>query len=230
MADTLGSKELKPVPPEIDRWNWGAFLLNWIWGIGNGTYIALLTLIPLVGFVMLFVLGAKGSRWAWRNGRWDSVEHFKRVQRGWAIWGAVIWIGFAVLFAGIFGGVSFLLKNSAAYQQAIARLQTNPDAIATLGTPISAGTPSGSIATSNGSGQATLYFSVNGSKATGHVHVAATEQNNVWTLNALTLSVDGRDDVIDLLRENRAENSFWSDLSNRQAVWTGRAISVKAPT
>jgi len=25
------------VPDEIDRWNWGAFLLNWIWGIGNNT-------------------------------------------------------------------------------------------------------------------------------------------------------------------------------------------------
>jgi hypothetical protein len=69
----------QPIPPEIDRWNWGAFLLNWIWGIGNGTPIALLALVPLVGFVMLFVLGAKGSRWAWRNKRWDSVEHFKRV-------------------------------------------------------------------------------------------------------------------------------------------------------
>jgi hypothetical protein len=21
------------VPAEIDRWNWGAFLLNWIWGV-----------------------------------------------------------------------------------------------------------------------------------------------------------------------------------------------------
>ena len=73
--------EPKPIPPEIDRWNWGAFLLNWIWGVGNNTFIALLTLVPIVGFVMLFVLGAKGSRWAWRNGRWDSVEHFKRVQR-----------------------------------------------------------------------------------------------------------------------------------------------------
>ena len=20
------------IPAEIDRWNWGAFLLNWIWG------------------------------------------------------------------------------------------------------------------------------------------------------------------------------------------------------
>ncbi len=28
----LDSRE---VPAEIDRWNWGAFLLNWIWGIGR---------------------------------------------------------------------------------------------------------------------------------------------------------------------------------------------------
>ena len=21
------------IPAEIDRWNWGAFLLNWIWGV-----------------------------------------------------------------------------------------------------------------------------------------------------------------------------------------------------
>ncbi|MGH6676795.1 MAG: hypothetical protein ACRECE_11325, partial [Xanthobacteraceae bacterium] len=46
----------KAIPPEIDRWNWGAFLLNWIWGIGNNTFIALLTLVPFVGFVMPFVL------------------------------------------------------------------------------------------------------------------------------------------------------------------------------
>ena len=81
MSEPQVRAEPKPIPPEIDRWNWGAFLLNWIWGVGNNTFIALLTLVPVVGFVMLFVLGAKGSRWAWRNGRWDSVEHFKRVQR-----------------------------------------------------------------------------------------------------------------------------------------------------
>ena len=47
------------IPPELDRWNWGAFFLNWIWGIGNSTFIALLTLIPGVNFIMIFVLGAR---------------------------------------------------------------------------------------------------------------------------------------------------------------------------
>src|SRR5690242_9695543 len=97
------------VPAEIDRWNWGAFLLNWIWGVGNNTFIALLTLVPVIGWVMPFVLGAKGSAWAWRNGRWDSIAHFKRVQRLWAIWGAVLWLVGILFFSGIFGGVFYAL-------------------------------------------------------------------------------------------------------------------------
>ena len=104
--------EPKPIPPEIDRWNWGAFLLSWIWGVGNNTFIALLALIPIFGqLVMPFVLGAKGSRWAWRNGRWDSVEHFKRVQRQWAIWGALIWLGSIVLFGGGLGAGFYALQT-----------------------------------------------------------------------------------------------------------------------
>ena len=94
MTNALQRNLPAEIPPEIDRWNWGAFLLNWIWGVGNGVFISLLVFIPFFGIlIMPFVLGAKGSAWAWRKGRWDSVEHFRRVQRLWAIWGAVIWVG-----------------------------------------------------------------------------------------------------------------------------------------
>ena len=86
MSDARLSNVPAEIPPELDRWNWGAFLLNWIWGLGNDTFIALLTLVPGLGFIMMIVLGLRGNRWAWRNGRWDSVEHFRRVQRRWAIW------------------------------------------------------------------------------------------------------------------------------------------------
>jgi len=47
------------VPPEIKGWNWGAFLLNWIWGIGNSTYIALLMFVPLVNIFMFLFLVLK---------------------------------------------------------------------------------------------------------------------------------------------------------------------------
>ena len=108
-VNTSGQGKTAAIPPEIKGWNWGAFLLNWIWGIGNETYIAFLCFIPFVSFVMIFVLGAKGNAWAWRNKRWDSVEQFKRVQKKWTIAGLIIFFGsivitialivFAVLFA-----------------------------------------------------------------------------------------------------------------------------------
>ncbi len=50
------------IPRELDRWNWGAFFLNWIWGIGNSTLIALLALIPGINVIMMIVLGMRGSR------------------------------------------------------------------------------------------------------------------------------------------------------------------------
>jgi hypothetical protein len=88
------------VPPEIRGWNWGGFLMTWIWGIGNNVWIsflALLGIIPTVGWIisltMRIILGAKGNEWAWQHKKWDSIEHFKRTQRTWMWWG----IGLIVL-------------------------------------------------------------------------------------------------------------------------------------
>ena len=90
MDNMSGQGNVSTVPSEIKTFNWGAFLLNVIWGLFNGTYIAVLTLIPVVGLVVPFLLGFKGNEWAWRNKRWDSVETFRAVQRRWAIAGVVI--------------------------------------------------------------------------------------------------------------------------------------------
>jgi Cytochrome oxidase complex assembly protein 1/Protein of unknown function (DUF3176) len=208
MSDSHAVIERKPIPPELDRWNWGAFLLNWIWGIGNNTYIALLTLIPLVGFVMPFVLGAKGSKWAWQNGRWDNVEHFKRVQRGWAKWGAIIWLGAVVLFASIFFGVFALLKHSEAYQLGVAKLQASPVAVAVLGTPITAGTPNGKVSVqAGGTGEAILNFPASGPKAAGTVVVEAVRKDGVWTITRLTLKPAGSDRAINLINAAKGNST-----------------------
>jgi hypothetical protein len=198
-ADTMP----EAIPAEIDRWNWGAFLLNWIWGVGNNTFIALLMFVPFVGLVMPFVLGAKGSRWAWRNGRWDSVAHFKRVQRLWAIWGVIIWLGVIALFGAIFGGTFYLLRHSEAYELAASQLQASTQASEVLGTPISTGYPMGSISTNGATGRAVLNFSATGPKATGRIFLEAVKKDGVWSLVRLTLKVDGRDGVIDLINRNQ---------------------------
>jgi hypothetical protein len=49
---------------------------------------ALAYLCSFVILVMLFVFVWKGNAWAWRNKRWDSVEHFKRVQHRWGEMGS----------------------------------------------------------------------------------------------------------------------------------------------
>jgi hypothetical protein len=199
MSDTSVGFDQKTVPAEIDRWNWGAFLLNWIWGIGNNTFIALLTFIPVFGIIWLFVLGAKGSAWAWRNGRWDSVEHFKRVQRRWAIAGAIIWIAMLALFGGVAGGLFHLLKHSAAYEMGVAKLQSSPIAVSILGSPIATGTPFGNIAFNGASGKAELSFSATGPKAAGVVFVEAVKTGGVWSITRLALKLNDTGKVIDLV-------------------------------
>lgn len=99
-----------PFPPELRGWNWGAFFLNFFWGIAHNVWIALLTLVPGVNFIMLFVLGVKGNEWAWQHRRFESVAHFKEVQKKWAIAGLIIFIINILLWLviGIFFGALLL--------------------------------------------------------------------------------------------------------------------------
>ena len=111
-TNTSGMGTPAQIPPEIRGWNWGGFFLGWIWGIGNSVWIALLGLIPFVGFVMAFVLGAKGTEWAWAARKWDSTEHFKRTQRTWALVGLIVWIVCVVLWVVYIALVVLAATNS----------------------------------------------------------------------------------------------------------------------
>nr|WP_322112028.1 serine/threonine-protein kinase [Aerosakkonema funiforme] len=87
-----------PVPDEIKGWNWGAFLLPWIWPLTNNVWIGLLCWIPQIGWLMAIALGARGNEWAWKSKKWRSIEHFKAHQRGWAIAGLFIGIPTAWIY------------------------------------------------------------------------------------------------------------------------------------
>ncbi|OQB05845.1 MAG: hypothetical protein BWY19_00729 [bacterium ADurb.Bin212] len=85
------------LPEEVKKWNWGAFLLSWIWGIGNGVWISLIAIIPAASLIMSIILGIKGGEWAWKTGKFTSIESFVATQKAWTKWGAVVFIAFFVV-------------------------------------------------------------------------------------------------------------------------------------
>ena len=91
------------IPDGVKGWSWGAFLLNWIWAIGNRSWIGLLAVIPYVGWIMAFWLGFKGREMAWKNKQWDSLEHFNRVQRKWSQWAIGIMV--VAIIVGILAAI-----------------------------------------------------------------------------------------------------------------------------
>lgn len=84
------------VPHEIKKWNWGAFMFNILWGIGNNCYITLLCLIPFFNIIWIFVCGAKGNQWAWEKGNYKDVETFMAVQKTWNKAG-LVWFILAIV-------------------------------------------------------------------------------------------------------------------------------------
>lgn len=192
------------IPPELDRWNWGAFFLNWIWGIGNSTLIALLALIPGVNFIVMIVLGMRGSRWAWRNRYWRDAEHFRRTQRKWAIAGLAIWIVVIGGFAGLFASIVPMMKGSEAYQMSMQLIQSDAKVREALGDDVKAGFwVWGNISVSaGGTGKADLSIPLSGSTGAGSAYAQAVKTGGKWELLLLVMRAEGNDVPI-VLRNTR---------------------------
>ena len=87
--NTSGQGPTAVVPPEIQGWNWGAFLLNWIWAAVHKAWLGF-ALAFFLGIIGAIVCGLKGNEWAWQNNRYDSVEQFRESQGKWTKWGVII--------------------------------------------------------------------------------------------------------------------------------------------
>lgn len=92
------------LPPGVKGWSWGAFLLNWIWALGNKTWWGTLAMVPYLGFLVALYLGFKGRELAWRNNKWASYEAFDAAQKRWSFWGVTI--TFSILTVGIVTAVA----------------------------------------------------------------------------------------------------------------------------
>ncbi|WP_455379760.1 cytochrome c oxidase assembly factor Coa1 family protein [Acidihalobacter prosperus] len=191
--NTSGFGKKAHVPSDIRGWNWGAFFLNWIWGIGNSTYIAFLMFVPLVNLVMPFVLGAKGNEWAWRNRTWRSIEQFKKTQRRWAWSGFLVILLIPLLIAFPF----FAMKFSDAYSMSLRAVKNNNLVIKELGKPLRPGFfVTGSFSTSSSNAIALLQYSITGPKGTGEVSVYAVKHAGHWHLQQVLVHAFGRHIVV----------------------------------
>lgn len=185
IENTSGQGASAAVPPEVEGWNWGAFLLTWIWGIGNSTYVALLMFVPLVNVVMPFMLGFKGSAWAWRNQRWRDVEHFRAVQRKWAWWGVGIIIAMLAMVALTVQLVFGMLAKSEPYVNSLTRVHESDAVSRIVGQPLSIGSPSGQLEESGPSGQAALSYTVEGPRGSGTAYLEATKSMGLWHIDSM---------------------------------------------
>lgn len=89
-SNSSGQGRGSSVPDEVKGWSWAAFLLNWIWATNNKVWIGMISFVPYLGIVMMFILGAKGREWAWQSRRWESTEEFNRIQKKWSFWAVAI--------------------------------------------------------------------------------------------------------------------------------------------
>ncbi len=102
---------------ELNKWNWGAFLLGWLWGVFNNVYWMLIALIPIpiIALIVNIIAGIKGTRQAWDNGKWrdEEFEAFAKKQRGWAIAGFIVLgvslLSTIILWSAIVGIIAALL-------------------------------------------------------------------------------------------------------------------------
>lgn len=92
------------IDKEIEKWNWGAFFCSWLWGTFNGIYwplaCILISVVPYLGQVcslcLCVYLGLNGSKMAWRKGKYENFDRFKKAQRLWAIFG-IVWFALTII-------------------------------------------------------------------------------------------------------------------------------------
>ena len=72
------------------KFNWGAFLFNWIWAVKYKKWWLLSILVMLFipyGYIPAGVLclwaGMKGNQWAWEEVQYESEEDFHQAQKKW---------------------------------------------------------------------------------------------------------------------------------------------------
>jgi len=87
--------QYEPTEEDLKKWNWGAFVFTWVWGLHYRMYWALTVFIlyavsialGVAGILILplisVVFGLYGTRWGWKMGVWKNWDAFLQVKAKW---------------------------------------------------------------------------------------------------------------------------------------------------
>ncbi|UTN06580.1 cytochrome c oxidase assembly factor 1 family protein [Flavobacterium bizetiae] len=108
---------------------------------------------------------------------------------------------FVLFIVSIFFGVTSMMTNSDAYKGAMTEAQKNKLVIEKLGSPIEDdGMTSGSINTSNDSGNCDLQIPIKGPKGKATLFIVA-EKKGIWKYSEMTVLIKNTNEEIDLLKK-----------------------------
>lgn len=110
--------------------------------------------------------------------------------------GLVCLIGFFVLLFGLING---MMRSSEPYQTAMQRALAQPQVIAALGEPITAGYfVQGNIGTQGASGSADLAIPLSGPRGDATLYVVGEQRAGQWRYELMIVRIDGQEQAIDL--------------------------------
>lgn len=138
----------------------------------------------------------------------DELIHRKSwFKRNWKwavpVGGCFLIIIALVMFAGsLILGISSMVSESQAYEDAMASAQQNERLIELIGEPIeTSGISSGNIQYSNGAGNADLSIPIKGPIGEATIRVIGSGKNDNWRYEIMEVTVSGNDETIDLLED-----------------------------
>lgn len=106
-----------------------------------------------------------------------------------------------LVIAGIFWGITSILKGSDSYKTAMNEVQHNKIVIEKLGSPIQEdGIASGSVNINNNVEHCDLQIPIKGSKEKAILYVVATKRGT-WKYNEMTVYIEKTKEEIDLLKK-----------------------------
>lgn len=196
----------------LKRWNWGAFFLTWVWGLGNRTYLGFASFLAIIVaatikaicinyipsvthgiffnvldiLTLLFILAIHIFHGLYGT-RW-SWQHKQwtseaSFKRAQMVWAIVGILVWALFISGLTTIVS-KVKYSPIFQQSVLIAQDDPNLQLQIGSPITVSiwTVRGGVHLAGETGRAYYKFKAVGPEGVAVVTVVAMKEQGQWNI------------------------------------------------